>query len=49
MVSYVQHIVYPDGTPKGMTVILEERWVDTIGMEANDLRSTLKTHSDITK
>ncbi len=42
----VQYMVYPDGTPKGMKAVLEERGVNTKGMKANDLKSALKTHPD---
>ncbi len=42
----VQHMVYPDGTPKGMKAVPEQRGLDTKGMKANDLKSALKTHPD---
>ena len=42
----VQRLVYADGTPKGMKVILQERGVDTKGMRAAELREKLKTYTD---
>ncbi len=41
-----QRMVHPDGTPKVMKAILEERGVNTKGMKAQDLRDKLKTYTD---
>ncbi len=43
-----QKMVYPDGTPKGMKAILEERGVVTIKMKAPDMREKLKSYPDFT-
>ena len=42
----IQRMVLPDGTPKGMKKVLEERGVDTMGMKAPQLREKLKTYED---
>ena len=42
----VQQMVYPDGTPKGMKAILEERGVNTRKMKANDMRKKLSQYPD---
>ena len=39
-------MVFPDGTPKGMRKILEERGVDLTGMKTDDMRRRLKEMSD---
>ena len=36
-------MVYPDGTPKGMKTVLEERRVYTKGLKAADMGERLKT------
>ena len=41
----VQQMVLPDGRPKGM-MILQERGVDTKGMNAQKMRETLSKHLD---
>ena len=42
----VQQMVYPDGTPKGMKAILEERGVNTRKMKVNDMRKKLSQYPD---
>lgn len=42
----VQKMVLPDGWPKGMKMVLQERGMDTKGMNANRLRSTLQNQPD---
>ena len=42
----VQSMVYPNGTPKGMKAVLEERGVNTKGMKAPQLKEKLKSYSD---
>ena len=37
----VQKMVLPDGTPKGMKIILQERGVNVKGMTANKMREIL--------
>ena len=37
-------MVYPDGTPKGMKVILEERGVNTRKRKADDMRKKLSQY-----
>ena len=39
-------MVYPDGTPKGMKAILEEREVNTRKMKADDMRKKLSQYPD---
>ena len=39
-------MVLPDGTPKGMMLVLEERGVNTKGMKAPQLREKLKSYND---
>lgn len=38
----IQHLVLEDGRPKGMKMVLQERGIDTSGMNADKMRSTLK-------
>ena len=42
----VQKMVLPDGTPKGMKMVLQERGVDVKGMNAEKMRERLNTYSD---
>ena len=42
----IQHLVLEDGRPKGMKMVLQERGIDTSGMNADKMRSTLKTFDD---
>ena len=42
----IQHLVLEDGRPKGMKMVLQERGIDTRGMNADKMRSTLKTFDD---
>ena len=42
----IQTMVLPDGRPKGMKLILEERKIDTEGMVAADMRLILRGHDD---
>lgn len=42
----VQHMTLPDGTPKGMRTVLEERGINTKGMTADKLREELKKFDD---
>ena len=42
----VQEMTLPDGTPKGMKMVLEERGVCTKGMVAKDMTAKLKTYQD---
>ena len=44
-----QSMVLPDGTPKGMRLVLEERRVNTKEMTANKLREVLSKHEDLKK
>ena len=39
-------MVLPDGTPKGMKMVLLERGVDAKGMNAEKMREKLNTHLD---
>ena len=41
-----QSMVFPDGTPKGMARVLQERGVDIRGMKAADMKQTLASHAD---
>ena len=36
-----QKMVLPDGTPKGMKLVLQERGIDVSKMKANDMRAAL--------
>ena len=42
----VQEMVLPNGQPKGLKIVLEERGVDTRGMNADKLREELNTFED---
>lgn len=42
----VQTMVLPDGRPKGLKLVLEERGVNTVGMNAEKLRDELGKHDD---
>ena len=42
----VQEMNLPNGTPKGMKMVLEERGVCTQGMVARDMTARLKTYED---
>ena len=42
----IQKMVLPDGQPKGMKMILEERGIDTAKMKAADMRLVLSGHRD---
>ena len=42
----VQHMVDGSGIPKGMKLVLEERGIDTSGMNARKMREVLGAHSD---
>ena len=44
--GHVQKMVFPDGTTKGMKLVLEERGVNTKGMKAPQLREKLKSYDD---
>ena len=39
-------MVLPDGRPKGMKLILQERGVNTKGMKDADMRAALESHED---
>ena len=39
-------MVLPDGTPKGMKMVLQERGVDVKGMNAEKMREKLNTYLD---
>ena len=41
-----QEMTLPDGTPKGLRIVLEERGVNTCGMNAKKMREILATHED---
>ena len=41
-----QRMVLPDGRPKGMKKVLEERGVDTENMKVSDMRLILGGHDD---
>ncbi len=45
----VQKMVLPDGQPKGLKVVLEERGVNTNGMVAQNLRETLSQFPDFSQ
>ena len=47
--STVQCMVLPDGTPKGLKLVLEERGVDTKGMVADAMRQKLAEYKDFAK
>ena len=42
----VQSMILPDGQPKGMKLVLEERGVNTTGMNADKMRQALNTFDD---
>ena len=42
----VQKLVLDDGTPKGLKLVLEERGISTIGMNASTMRQQLKSYQD---
>ena len=42
----VQRMVMPDGTPKGIKMVLEERGINTARMKADDMRVVLSFHDD---
>ena len=42
----LQKMVLPDGRPKGLRVILQERGINTTGMKLEDMRKVLSQHSD---
>ena len=42
----VQKMVLPDGRPKGMRLVLQERGVDTKGMNADKLKTTIASFPD---
>jgi transposase len=42
----VQRMVFPDGTAKGLKRVLEERGVNTRGMNRQDMKDELASHSD---
>ena len=42
----VQKMTLPNGTPKGMKMVLQERGVDVKGMNAAKMREKLNTYSD---
>ena len=46
MEGNVQKMTLPDGTPKGMKMVLQERGVDVKGMNAAKMREKLNTYSD---
>ena len=41
-----QEMTLRDGTPKGLRIVLEERGVNTCGMNAKKMREILATHED---
>ena len=45
----IQHMVLPDGTPKGLRLVLEERGVNTRGMNAERMKDILGSHPDFKK
>ena len=45
-IGKVQKMVLPDGRPKGMKLVLEERGVDTTKMKAADMALVLGNHHD---
>ena len=42
----VQKMTLPDGTPKGMKLVLQEREIDVTGMNAAKMREVLAKHPD---
>ena len=42
----IQHMNYAIGIPKGLCVILEERGIDTKGMNGDQMREILGSHED---
>ena len=44
-----QSMVLADGTPKGMKLVLQERGVDTRGLNAEKMREILSNHEDFKK
>lgn len=44
--SRIQKMVLPDGQPKGMKIVLQERGVDTSGMNAEKMRKILEEFED---
>ena len=40
-------MVLPDGAPKGMKMVLQERGVDVKGMSADKMRQTLSLFPDL--
>ena len=42
----VQQMVLPDGRPKGLKMVLQERGVDTKGINAEKMRQTLSKYPD---
>ena len=43
----VQHLVLDDGDTKGMKIVVEQRGVDTHGMNAEMVREKLNTYEDL--
>lgn len=41
-----QKLVLPDGTPKGMKMVLEERSINTKNVKADDMRLALQDMHD---
>ena len=41
-----QLMALPDGKPKGMRLVLQERGIDTFGMNSEDMREALSTFTD---
>ena len=44
--GHPQHLTFPDGRPKGMKLILEERGIDTVRWTAKEMRAELASHED---
>ena len=42
----VQKMILPDGRPKGMKLVLDERGIETTGMKADKMRETLRSFPD---
>jgi hypothetical protein len=42
----IQSLILPDGQPKGMKIVLEERGIDTSGWIAKQMREELASHQD---
>ena len=42
----IQSLILPDGQPKGMKIVLEERGIDTSGWTAKQMREELASHQD---